>query len=259
MAAYSEVLIATDGSKSADNAVAIGSRIAYRLGIPAIIITAYKNADGKANAEAVTQSCAASATSDYKVSNVSTIEREGNPFDVIVDIAEEHPTALLVVGSRGLGNPAQRLFGSVSNALSHSSPIDILFAHQNPQAFGAVGLTTDGSDTSVVAVRKGYEVGNALKGNCFLVTAAKDRASGEAILDKVESQLRTADPSIEVLRDVLSGVGPAEALVNAAWKYDLMVMGNRGMSGFARMMGSVANRVVHNGDANLLLIKTVDK
>ena len=116
-----------------------------------------------------------------------------------------------------------------------------------------------GHNVSVVAVTKGYEVGNALGGSCFLVTAAKDRASGDKVLDDVESKLRTADPSVEVLRDVLTGVGSAEALVNAAWKYDLMVMGNRGMSGFARMTGSVANRVVHNGDANLLLVKTVDK
>lgn len=259
MAAYSEVLIATDGSKSADNAVAIGARIAARLGLPAVIITAYKNSDGKSNAEAVTKASADSARSQFKASDVTTIEREGAPADVIIDIAEEHPHALLVVGARGLGNPASRLFGSVSNSLSHASPIDILFAHQNPQQFGAVGLTTDGSETSLVAVKKGYEIGNALRGSLFLVTAAKDRASGEAILDKVESELRTADPSAEVLRDVLTGVGASEALVNAAWKYDLMVMGNRGMSGFARMMGSVANRVVHNGDANLLLVKTVDK
>ncbi len=163
------------------------------------------------------------------------------------------------MGARGLGNPASRLFGSVSNALSHASPIDVLFAHANPQQWGAVGLTTDGSETSIVAVKKGYEVGSALGGNCFIVTAAKDRAAGEATLDAVESTLRTADPSVEVLRDVLTGVGAAEALVNAAWKYDLMVMGNRGMSGFARMMGSVANRVTHNGDANLLLVKTVTK
>lgn len=258
MAAYSKVFIATDGSKTADIAVEVGARISARLGIPAVVVTAYKNADGLANAQAVTAAAVATAAG-WKATNVTTVEREGNAFDVITDIAGEDPAALLVAGARGLGNPASRLFGSISNALSHSSPTDVLFAHENPQAWGAIGLTTDGSETSLLAVKKGYQVGAALGGTMFLVTANKDRKEGEKTLDDVESRLRTENPELAFQRDVLANIGPAEALVNAAWKYDLMVMGNRGMSGFSRVLGSVANRVVHSGDANLLLVKTVDK
>ena len=44
--------------------------------------------------------------------------------------------------------------------------------------------------------------------------------------------------------------------VLAAADYDLVVIGNRGMAGFARVLGSTANTITHRATSNLLLVNT---
>ena len=48
----------------------------------------------------------------------------------------------------------------------------------------------------------------------------------------------------------------ADVLVAGATNDDLMVIGNRGMSGFARVLGSTANTITHQSTTNLLLVNT---
>ncbi len=47
---------------------------------------------------------------------------EGNPAEVIADFAKLQRVGMIFVGSRGLGNVAELLLGSVSNRLVHISP-----------------------------------------------------------------------------------------------------------------------------------------
>jgi nucleotide-binding universal stress UspA family protein len=49
----------------------------------------------------------------------------------------------------------------------------------------------------------------------------------------------------------------ARTIVEVGDDYDLLVIGNRGMSGPSRLMGSVSNRIAHNLSTNLLLALTV--
>ena len=49
-----------------------------------------------------------------------TEAREGDPADVLCDIAEEHGADLLVVGNRGM---QRRVLGSVPNSVSHKAPV----------------------------------------------------------------------------------------------------------------------------------------
>jgi nucleotide-binding universal stress UspA family protein len=59
-----------------------------------------------------------------------------------------------------------------------------------------------------------------------------------------ESHLRTDDPA-HALIDVAEHVGA-----------DLVVVGNRGMSGVRRMLGSVPNKVSHHCPCSLLIVDT---
>ena len=52
---------------------------------------------------------------------------------------------------------------------------------------------------------------------------------------------------------------PADALVSVATEVqaDLLVVGNRGMSGLKRfVLGSVPNRIAHHAPCNLLIVHT---
>ena len=79
---------------------------------------------------------------------------------------------------------------------------------------------------------------------------AGDAAAAEETLNTVASRLGIAG-SLE--RQALTG-DPADVL--AAADYDLLVIGNRGMAGFARVLGSTANTITHRATSNLLLVNT---
>ncbi len=57
---------------------------------------------------------------------VNTHPREGDPADVILDVAEEIKADLIVVGNKGMTGAKRFLLGSVPNKVSHHAPCSVL-------------------------------------------------------------------------------------------------------------------------------------
>ncbi|OKH79841.1 hypothetical protein EB75_22450 [Mycobacterium sp. ST-F2] len=255
MAPYSRIVIGTDGSDEATDAVAVGGVVAAALGVPVTVVTAWKPSvsvpGGREQPWA--DLTAEGADVDLTALGVTAIDRipvKGNAFDALIDAAAQSERALIAVGAAGLGHTSSRLLGSTSNELSHRSPVDVLFVRKRIGAFQAIALATDGSDTSLRAVRAGYDLAVAIGAQPILVTVASDAAAAEETLTNVESQL---DIGGRLGRQALLG-DPADVL--AAADYDLLVIGNRGMAGFARVLGSMANTITHRATSNLLMVNT---
>jgi nucleotide-binding universal stress UspA family protein len=49
--------------------------------------------------------------------------REGDPADVLVDLAEEHGADVLVIGNKGM---QRRVLGSVPNSVSHKAKCSVM-------------------------------------------------------------------------------------------------------------------------------------
>lgn len=259
MGCYQRIVVGTDGTEAAQIAVAVAGDVATRFDIPITVLTSWKesarkSAIGPESAVRISETALAELV-EAGVPLVSRLDLPGSAGAVLLDVVEQEPGTLLVIGARGLGRSKDRLTGSTANHISHHSPTDVLFTHKVPKRWTTVGLATDGSPSSIQAVRRGYDIARALGARPFLVTAAKTDDDGALVLDEVEAEVAVEEPEL-FGRDVLTGVPAAEALCNAAWKYDMVVIGNRGMSGPARLLGSVANKVTHDIDTNLLLVNT---
>jgi len=61
---------------------------------------------------------------------VERVDLEGYPPDVLVDYAAETGADLVVVGSRGRGDFASLLLGSVSHRVVNHAPCDVLIARK---------------------------------------------------------------------------------------------------------------------------------
>jgi nucleotide-binding universal stress UspA family protein len=197
----------------------------------------------------------------FGVSDVSLELLTGDPEDVLLERANAEPDSLVVVGSEGLSRAASRLVGSTSNRLAHHSRADVLFAKDPvPPTWNFVALGTDGSASSHHAVRRGLRLASALGAKGRLITVAKTEEAGGAVLDATWDtlDLDASGPelNVEIDREVLIESHPASAIVAAGWKYQLVAIGNRGMSGPERLLGSVANKVSHGLRTNLLLVNT---
>ena len=115
---------------------------------------------------------------------------------------------------------------------------------------------TDGSTTAARAVERAVQVAATTGASLTIMTAGRaDRAA-----PVVEAAAAThAGAGIAIDTKVVEK-DPVHALIETAREgsYDLLVMGNKGMTGVSRFfrLGSVPNKVSHHLPCNLLIVKT---
>jgi nucleotide-binding universal stress UspA family protein len=115
---------------------------------------------------------------------------------------------------------------------------------------------TDGSKTAAKAVDRAVDVALASGASLTILSAGRpDRAQTVVDAEAARVAARGADVTTTVVDD-----DAVAALIETARSgaYDLLVMGNRGMTGVSRFLrlGSVPNKVTHHLPCSLLIVKT---
>jgi nucleotide-binding universal stress UspA family protein len=131
------VVIATDGSESAEQAVVAGARVARTLGTKAVLVYVRpaigplgepyyqeKLSEQMAYAETALERAQTLARQEGCEADAEILE--GNPPDQVVELARVRNAPVIVVGSRGLGAVAGALLGSVSSAIIHRADRPVL-------------------------------------------------------------------------------------------------------------------------------------
>jgi nucleotide-binding universal stress UspA family protein len=145
--------------------------------------------------------------------------------------------------------------------------------------FTRIVVGTDGSDTAAEAVKQAIDLARLTGGTLSIVSAyapvPKRRIQGEQegapsdiayeigpredvnlVLDAAAAEARAA--GIEVRTHPVEA-DPADAILNVAEeiKADLIVVGNKGMTGARRyLLGSVPNNVSHHAPCSVIIIQT---
>lgn len=266
---YTRVIVGTDGSDTAQCAVYAAGAIAKALGVPVVVATSWyrEHVDGYseitgqhggARGSSWATDTVVDAAATLRVAgheDVRTATPEGGPADALLRMAEEHPGTLIVVGTVGLDNTAERIMGNIPHQLTHHAQSDVLLVSRRDcgpdVTWGSVAMATDGSKTASMAVAHGMAMAQALDATSVLLTVAPSLDKGDRALDASADLVGVTDERrVVVSKDV------AAALTNAASDYDLLVIGNKGMSGPSRLLGSVSNSVTHDLPTDLLLVNT---
>jgi len=144
------------------------------------------------------------------------------------------------------------------------------------RATGSIVVGTDGSETAKRAVEEALRLARALGDEIHIVSgyaplrgarvAEAPQGAAEvwaplpdsevrAILEEAAAKARLAD--IQVQTHALQ-TDPADALLEVASDVgaSLIVVGNRGMHGARRVLGSVPNKVSHQARCNVLIVST---
>ncbi|HXW33597.1 MAG TPA: universal stress protein [Acidimicrobiales bacterium] len=138
--------------------------------------------------------------------------------------------------------------------------------------FRKVVVGANESATAAQAVRRAAELVRMTGGELHLVTAYRPKTVQAKNLPSEFRDVATSDPADAVLDDLTSvlktlGVDPtvhastgdpADAVVRIAGDVnaDLIVVGNKGMRGARRVLGSVPNSVAHNARCSVLILDT---
>lgn len=271
---YSKIIVGTDGSDTATSAVHAAIGLAKTLDVPLIIATAWRRDPGekppRSEASHIpggslapheyrwAEETATDAAAEARAAGVSDVRQMtpvGSPADALVNVGDAHADSLVVVGTRGLTERAERIVGNVPHALTHHSHRDLLLVNtaegDNPM-WNTVALATDGTETATMACQHGLDLARSIGATATLLTVAKSEDAGDEALDQTAAQL---DDS-QIDRRVVVDKHPVDALVRVAPEYDLLVIGNKGMSGPSRLLGSVSNPITHEAPTDLLLVNT---
>ena len=115
---------------------------------------------------------------------------------------------------------------------------------------------TDGSKTAARAVERAVDVARASGATLTIISAARADKGEQVVAAEAE---RHAGSGVTIDTKVVDGE-PVASLIDVARSggYDLLVMGNRGMTGVTRFLrlGSVPNKVSHHLPCSLLIVKT---
>jgi nucleotide-binding universal stress UspA family protein len=138
---YKSVLVATDGSETADEAVRIATELAKEFGAVLHVVTVYESGTkGALHIAEMTGPYPGSvdllSIADTLLEGIASLARTqgvethtyavtGTVADRIVAVAEEQQVELIVVGNKGMKG-AKRILGSVPNAVAHAAPCAVL-------------------------------------------------------------------------------------------------------------------------------------
>jgi len=138
------MVVGTDGSETASEAVGQAIELARSLGAKIHLVSAYEPVpksrlrderrqvpadlewmvNPRSQVDDTLSACAAKVR-DAGV-EVETFAREGDPADAILDVAEEKGADLIVVGNKGMTGAKRFLLGSVPNKVSHHAPCSVM-------------------------------------------------------------------------------------------------------------------------------------
>jgi nucleotide-binding universal stress UspA family protein/nitrite reductase/ring-hydroxylating ferredoxin subunit len=191
--------------------------------------------------------------------DADTEHRHGEVAPSIMAAAAELRADLLVIGDHGMGSANRFTIGGIPSQVVHHSPIDILVVRTSePQTrsdtYGRVLIATDGSLTAHQAARHGHALAQGLGATVALIYVG-DELIGDIVLR--DTAARLGDDEIE--RIVVKGK-PVAQISRFARDHDLVVVGNKGMTGSRRYIQRVVpHRVAHEATSDVLIAKTVGR
>ena len=135
------IAVGTDGSETASKAVDFALDLAEKFGSHVVVASSYKPVS---ESRVRSEQREAPADIQWSINPMEDVNaalreveekakargleatseaREGEPADVLCDIAAQHNADLLVVGNKGM---QRRVLGSVPNSVSHKSPCSVV-------------------------------------------------------------------------------------------------------------------------------------
>jgi nucleotide-binding universal stress UspA family protein len=136
------IVVGTDGSDSAQRAVAEAIRIAEALKADVHLVSAFEPVRGARIAgapegaakvwaplpdAAVEQTLSeAAAAVRFKGLEVSTHAVEKEPADALVEVADQVGASMIVIGNRGMHGARRLMLGNVPNKVSHRARCNVL-------------------------------------------------------------------------------------------------------------------------------------
>jgi nucleotide-binding universal stress UspA family protein/nitrite reductase/ring-hydroxylating ferredoxin subunit len=255
---YRKIMVGADGSPTSAIAEQTAAQLAAALGAELVLIhvsSSTEDLNGRAILDAAVEAAAA-----HGVTAQAEL-RTGEVAASLMASASDARADLLVIGDHGMGAANRFALGGIPDRVAHFSPIDILVVRttdpsRRPARYTKVLIATDGSLTAHQAAGRGSNLARALGAAVTLVYVG-DEVIGDIVLrdtagrlghEPLDRLVTKGNPGVQISR--LAGSGG----------HDLIVVGNKGMTGSRRYIRRVVpNRIAHDAPVDVLISKTVGR
>ena len=208
--------------------------------------------------------------------NVDSLVCEGEPPEVLIEIAREKHADLIALGTYGRKGLKRLLMGSVTSQVILNSPCDVLVVKKPCSkcagVYHSLLVPFDGSETSKKALVRACElskIDNSEISVLYVIPRYEERMDffktetitrslfqeAEKILSKAKEI--AAEQNVQIKAVVQEGHS-GEKIVEIAntFKNDLIVMGTHGWQGMNKaVMGSTAERIIANASCPILIVR----
>ena len=283
MARYRKILVAVDGSDSSKNAFRQACKIARDDKSWITVLTAIPLFEDQFDVLSMKEKVSRTLREEgdkilagiKKVAEeedayIRIILKEGSPFEVILNSAEENNYDLIVMGRRGISHLERALVGSVTaGVIAHSRRDVLVIPKDTILGWENILLSTDGSKYSAISSNKAIELAKSYGSNLTAVSIVDvtDEFYTEAP-DAVEELIRKAKQYVEDIQKRANGLS-INTLVQEGETYEVItdlarelmsnviVMGSHGRTGVKRfLIGNVAEKVIGYAPCPVLIAKT---
>ncbi|MEU8365284.1 universal stress protein [Nonomuraea sp. NPDC048882] len=269
----SQIVAGVDGSAPAAAAVEWAAADADRRGLDLRLVHVceqWPHSEGVEYCAGTLEAAADRARGLAGRAKVTTDLRAGNVIDELIGASATADS--VVLGSRGLGGFTGMVLGSVSIAVAgHASgPVVVVRAPQAEHNRVVVGY--DGSEHARAAMEYAIEQARSRRAELHVVTAwqlpslSPYAVAYSGLIDRIMKEepqaarelvepWRTSNPGL-VITDEQPCEHPVAALTRAAGTADLVVVGSRGLGGFASaLLGSVSHAVLHHATCPVAVVR----
>ena len=140
------IVVGTDGSETAKQAVSEAVRLAKALGAPLHVVSAYEPLHARVTGAPQGAAEVWRPLPDDKVEGILTAAVSGirlagveatahavrkDPADALIEVADEVDAAMIVVGSKGMHGARRLALGNVPNKVSHHAHCNVLIVATN--------------------------------------------------------------------------------------------------------------------------------
>ncbi|MDH5299426.1 MAG: universal stress protein [Desulfobulbaceae bacterium] len=280
---YRKILVAYDGSKSAKNALSLACQMAREGGCWLKVVAVVPTYIGdlalvgitnvKETIEGPGRKLLAEAKSiaASQGTHILTNLEQGEPYERIVQVAEEENCDLIVMGRRGQSHLERELMGAVTARVIGHTPKDVLVVPESARlGWDNLVLATDGEPQTENALAKALrlagEHGSTITAITVVYTNDEIFALAHemiaALVNKAKGRLeaivaRAAEAGVN-LHTVVKEGEPHQAITSLAreQKAALIVMGTHGRKGLGRLllMGSVTERTIGYAECPVLIV-----
>jgi len=233
------------------------------------------------NARNSIEKAASSITSQGVKARYEILRSRSSVPQSINNYAAKTDSDLVIAGTRGHGGFRRMLLGSVSSEIVSHASSPVLVVRKRPDTdkvkLDRILVATDGSKNALKAVEYAVSLAKTLKSELMIVyviymspldystdsteilgTVLKElREDGEKAVSEAALLAGESAVSAEV-KIVDSNRSPVFAITDLAdkEKFDLIVVGTRGLGGFRKLvLGSTANGVIHYANCSVLVTR----